>query len=355
MGSWPALFYGSEVMPNLWAALFARGDAGLPRPVCDRLGCPALGSGGHRTHGCGHGAHATTGCRGPRGGSIGRGPGDARIDAVDRGRDRGGVGGHAPLVDRDERSIRRASRSHRGRTHGVPSWAARSPGVAEHLRLTDGPLLGPEPGGAFPWVGVLWWVVLIGLSAWALRPGADRRRTLGVRVAAVVGVALAAEYLFLVSGPRAAVPVARARGALRLGRRRPGGAPRSKGVSARGHAWWLRSSSRVGSSGRSVPSTGWRPRPVTSVRSRRPWDCAIGDAVGEQGCVVASTDDFAQVAFAAGCAGQGPDRSRIDRDRPRPRGRRRAPGHRREQGCGVSPRSPGHRSPSPMPPGRRWR
>ena len=25
MGSWPALFYGSEVMPNLWAALFAVG------------------------------------------------------------------------------------------------------------------------------------------------------------------------------------------------------------------------------------------------------------------------------------------------------------------------------------------
>ena len=31
---------------------------------------------------------------------------------------------------------------------------------------------------------------------------------------------------------------------------------------------------------------------------------AIGDAVGEQGCLVASTDDFAQVAFAAGCAGR---------------------------------------------------
>ena len=81
-------------------------------------------------------------------------------------------------------------------------------GVAEHLRLTDGPLLGPEPGGAFPWVGLLWWVVLIGLSAWALRPGADRRRTFGVRVAAVVGVALAVEYLFLVSGlaPRFLLP-----------------------------------------------------------------------------------------------------------------------------------------------------
>ena len=25
MGSWPALFYGSEVMPNLWGALFAVG------------------------------------------------------------------------------------------------------------------------------------------------------------------------------------------------------------------------------------------------------------------------------------------------------------------------------------------
>ena len=62
---------------------------------------------------------------------------------------------------------------------------------------------------------------------------------------------------------------------------------------------------------------------------------AVGDAIGEQGCVVASTDDFAQVAFAAGLRREGPDRSRIDHDRPRPRGRRRAPGRGREQECGC--------------------
>jgi hypothetical protein len=176
-------------------------------------------------------------------------------------------------------------------------------GVAEHLRLTDGPLLGPQPGGAFPWVGVLWWVMLIGLSAWALRPGADRRRTLGVRVAAVVGGALAVEYLFLVSGlaPRFLLPALAA-----------------LSVSAGAGLESLRHQGRFGtiaSVAAGVILAGWLlwqvgtfDRLEAQARDERripeAVGLAIGDAVGEQGCVVASTDDFAQVAFAAGCAGR---------------------------------------------------
>ena len=176
-------------------------------------------------------------------------------------------------------------------------------GVAEHLRLADGPLLGPEPGGALPWVGILWWVVLIGLSAWALRPGADRRRTFGVRVAAVVGVALAVEYLFLVSGlaPRFLLP------ALAV-----------LSVSAGAGLESLRGQGHLGTRACVVVAVilaGWllwqvgtfdRLEAQASDERRGPEAVgrAIGEAMGEQGCVVASTDDFAQVAFAAGCAGR---------------------------------------------------
>ncbi len=203
------------------------GSAGLRRPVCDRPGCPTLGSGGHRTHGRGHGAHATTGCRGPRGGSLGRGPGDARIGAVDRGRDRGGVGRHAPLVGRDERSIRRASRSHRGRAHGVPRGRRvlrrrRTP--AAHRRPAARPRAGwRAPLGGRPVVGGAGRSQRVGASARRGSPangGGARGCRRGGRPRGGVSVPR--------RRPRAAVPVARARGAFRFGRRRPGGAPRSR-------------------------------------------------------------------------------------------------------------------------------
>jgi hypothetical protein len=152
-------------------------------------------------------------------------------------------------------------------------------------------------------VGVLWWVVLIGLSAWALRPAADRRRTLGVRVAAVVGVALALEYLFLVSGlaPRFLLPalavlsVSAGAGLEVLGSQGALGT-RAYAVVAVILAGWLLW--QVGTFDRLEAQAGDERQIPEAV------GLAIGDAVGEQGCVVASTDDFAQVAFAAGCAGR---------------------------------------------------
>ena len=153
MGSWPALFYGSEVMPNLWAALFAVGTLAFLARCANRLGFPSLGSGGHRTHGCGHGAHATTGCRGPRGGRVRSWSwlmrGSARsIVAVIVGVS---VGTLPWLVEMSVRYGGPGEAIEAART--VSHVGGAFSGVAEHLRLTDGPLLGPEPGGALPWVG----------------------------------------------------------------------------------------------------------------------------------------------------------------------------------------------------------
>ena len=302
MGSWPALFYGSEVMPNLWAALFAVGTLALVARF-------ANGSEVRPWDLAGIGLMAAAM-------ALMRPP-DAVVLAVAvsvvvlamRGSVRSivavivgvSVGTLPWLVEMSVRygGPREAIEAARTVSHAGGAFS----GVADHLRLTDGPLLGPEPGGALPWVGVLWWVVLIGLSAWALRPGADRRRTVGVRMAAVVGVALAAEYLFLVAGlaPRFLLP------ALAV-----------LSVSAGGSLEALRSQGHLGTracvvvviilAGWLLWQVGTFDRLEARARDERQVPeavgSAVGDAVGEEGCVVASTDDFAQVAFAAGCAGR---------------------------------------------------
>ena len=302
MGSWPALFYGSEVMPNLWAALFAVGALAF-------VGRCATGPDVRPWDLAGIGLMAAAM-------ALMRPP-DAAVLAVAvsvvvlamRGSVRSivavivgvSVGTLPWLVEMSVRygGPREAIEAARTVSHAGGAFS----GVAEHLRLTDGPLLGPEPGGALPWVGVLWWVVLVGLSAWALRPGADRRRRVGVRMAAVVGVALAAEYLFLVAGlaPRFLLP------ALAV-----------LSVSAGGGLEALRGQGHLGTKACVVVAmilAGWllwqvgtfdRLEALARDQRRIPEavGSAVGDAIGEQGCVVASTDDFAQVAFAAGCAGR---------------------------------------------------
>ena len=302
LGSWPALFYGSEVMPNLWAALFAVGTlafvarcarGSVVRPL-DLTGVGLM-------------AAAMALMRPPDAVVLAvaasvvvltmRGPVRAIVAAI--------VGvsvGTLPwLIEMSVRygGPREAIDTARTVSHVGGAFS----GIAEHLRLTDGPVLGPEPGGPLPWVGVLWWVGLIGLSAYALLPGAERRRTVGVRLAAVVGIALAVEYLVLVSGlaPRFLLP------ALAV-----------LSVSAGAGLEALRSQARLGTIACMVVGvilTGWvlwqvgtfdRLEAQARHERRTPGavGLAIGDAVGEQGCVVASTADFAQVAFAAGCAGR---------------------------------------------------
>ena len=207
MGSWPALFYGSEVMPNLWAALFAVGSLAFLARCANGSDVRAWDLAG-----VGLMAAAMALMRPPD--AVVLAMAASIVVLAMRGSVRAIVAvivgvslGTLPwLVEMSVRYGGPGEAIDAART--VSHVGGAFSGVAEHLRLTDGPLLGPEPGGAFPWVGLLWWVVLIGLSAWALRSGADRRRTFAVRVAAVVGVALAVEYLFLVSGlaPRFLLP-----------------------------------------------------------------------------------------------------------------------------------------------------
>lgn len=302
MGSWPALFYGSEAMPNLWAALFAVGTLAFVARCANGSDVPA-----RDLAGIGLMAAAMALMRPPDAVILAvaasvvvlamRGPVRAIVVVI-----AGVSAGTLPwLIEMSVRygGPREAIEAARTVSHVGGAFS----GVAEHLRLTDGPLLGPEPGGAIPWVGVLWWVVLIGLSAWALRPAADRRRTLGVRVAAVVGGALAVEYLFLVSGlaPRFLLPalavlsVSAGAGLEVLGSQGALGT-RAYAVVAVILAGWLLW--QVGTFDRLEAQAGDERQIPEAV------GLAIGDAVGEQGCVVASTDDFAQVAFAAGCAGR---------------------------------------------------
>jgi hypothetical protein len=302
MGSWPALFYGSEVMPNLWAALFAVGTLAFLARCADRSEI--------RTRdlaGIGLMAAVMALMRPPDAVVLAvaasivallmRGPVRAIVAVI--------VGvsvGTLPwLVEMSVRYGGPGEAIDAART--VSHVGGAFSGIAEHLRLTDGPLLGPEPGGALPWVGILWWVVLIGLSAWAFRPGADRRRTFGVRVATVVGVALAVEYLFLVSGraPRFLLPalavlsVSAGAGLEALRGRRRLGTIACVVVAVVLAGWLLW---QVGTFDR-LEAQASDERRVPEAVGR-----AIGEAAGEQGCVVASTADFAQVAFAAGCAGR---------------------------------------------------
>jgi hypothetical protein len=301
-GSWPVLFYGSEVMPNLWAALLAVGTLGLV------FRCGA-GSQVRRADLFGVGLMAAAM-------ALVRPP-DALVLAVVasivvaamRGRVRtilalvlGVAVGTLPWII--EMSVR-----YGGPLEAIDAARTVShldgaiSGLAEHLRLTDGPLLGPDPDGSFPWVGALWWLGLIGLAAWAIRPGADRGRACASRLAAIAGFALAVEYLFLITGlaPRFLVP------ALAL-----------LSIAAGGGLDRLRSDGHLGKNRLAVLGAilaaflVWQVSTIDRLEAQARDErgipeavgLAIGQALGGDGCVVASTDDFAQVAFAADCAGR---------------------------------------------------
>jgi hypothetical protein len=297
--SWPALFYGSEVMPNLWSALLAVGAAGLvARQIAggtDRR--PQLMS-----------SAAMFGLM-----ALVR-PTDAVILAlalsvavgVMRGSPRvvvamlvGAAVGVIPwLVEMSARfdGPVNAVRSARELSH----LAGGVGGVSGHLALTDGPLLGPDSGG-IPLAGALWWLGLVGLVAVALARRADRPLTIAIRLATVGGIALAAEYVFLVAGlaPRFLLPALALvslvagcgldalRGVRRIGRP-------ALAMMAIVPAIWLvwqgttyNRLERQAASERSVPEE-------------------VGAAIGARvidPCSVASSDDYPQVAFAARCAG----------------------------------------------------
>ena len=202
--SWAGLFYGSEAMPNLWAALAGVAAVGVAAPILlgdDRRWRPIV---------AGALVLAMALFR----------PLDALAVAVPllvalaiRGRRRMRSVGTAAaglvagwLVWLVEMSVRFGgpiSGLRQGGSTGHVGIGSAGYRVVQQLRLTDGPTLGPD-SHPIPVVGVPWWAGLVALTIVAL---AARPRAALV-VAATSGVAAAALYLVFVGGmaPRFLLP-----------------------------------------------------------------------------------------------------------------------------------------------------
>ena len=200
---------------------------------------------------------------------------------------------------------------------GGPLQALRAGGSTGHLTfrgigdrllqqaaLTDGPTLGPVSHPTVPLLGALWWGGLVVLTSVAfLRPHGRVRAQAPLRLAALVGAFLAVEYLVFVSGlaPRFLLPaygllsVPSAAGLLAL--RRGSAIARALGVAAVAllMVWsvaQLTVARRVGSS-EAIQEAHLQAlgSEVRSLAAARP-------------CLVASSNGFPEVAFAAGCNGR---------------------------------------------------
>jgi hypothetical protein len=302
--SWLGLFYGSEVMPNLWASILGVAVVGL---VARRLAgdgwpwnVPA--------------AAVLLGLM-----ALFRPP-DALVAAAAvalyvalfrreawRVLVALGVGlalGWLPWVV--EMSVRYGGPVEAFRqASGVGHVTAGGVGsrVLQQLALTDGPVIGPQVPRVIPVGGLLWWGGLVVLSAVALIRG-RRMATLGaLSLATLTGVALAVEYLVFVSGlaPRFLSP--------------------AYALLVLPTAWGLVSLVRGGAVARAggyvalalvVVWGGWQV--VTAdrietdaVRARasvQDAGLAVRGLAEGRPCLVASTEGYPQIAYAARCAGK---------------------------------------------------
>jgi hypothetical protein len=321
--SWPALLYGSEVMPNLWAAFTMIACVGFAartvaartvaaRTVAEETGGDGAGSSNRRDL-IGVTVAAALG-------ALVR-PSDALVVAV-------GITVAALWVGPHVRPTawRAAAVAGAGTVVGALPWfvemSARFGGPLEAVRrarelshlgggiglranlaLTDGPLLGPDPSGGVPWFGVLWWVGLAALIgvAWTKVDGTGARD--GIRMATITGAILAATYIVLIGGlaPRFLLPalgllsLAAGCGVVRL-------RPRAR-------------AGRIGVAAVAVGLVLWAPwQIVTADRlegeavADRSIPRAAGEAVDrvidDEPCLVVSDRDYPQVALAAGCLGR---------------------------------------------------
>lgn len=302
--SWPALFYGTEVMPNLWAALLALGVTGCFVRTATRGVAVELRHAGS----CLALAAAATALMRPSDAVV-LGLALTFAAPVLRSRARslitlwvGVVAGTLPwIVEMSlrfggplEAFDRAALRSHLG---------AEAVRLREHLAVTDGPLIGLRGSDAIPAVGAAWWIALVMLALVAAA-GSSGRATIAARLAAFGGFALAGTYVFLIDGvaPRfllpalallslsAGVGIERLRS---LTRARP--TPVLIAGSAVLVGWGVWQAATFDRLEASASAERARPRSVGE---------AIADHVGSWDCLVASTHDFPQVAFAARCAGR---------------------------------------------------
>ncbi len=293
-GSWLVLFYGSEVMPNLWSAIallgacglaargLARGDprpgwgplvllvvAGLFRPIdASAAGLALIAVSTLRTRSWRWPAWITA--------AVGVGIAPWLVEMSVR------FGG--PLG-----ALRDAAAVGRMGENGPLA------GFRLHLALADGPLIGAD-ARPVPWGAALWWITVLGLGILgAVRTAGDARPA--AHLALAVGGALLVTYVALVGGeaPRYLLPailllaMAAAAGAVTL----PSAAVVPLVIAA---AVWV----------------GWQVSVLREVDAGAVGQRANARAAGEfvrtlvddGPCLVLATHDYPQIAYASGCTGR---------------------------------------------------
>lgn len=304
--SWLGLFYGSGVMPNLWAAICALAATGV---LARRFGH----DGRSRDAASSAGLVALAALVRPLDALV-LAAALALSVAIFESRPlrtltllAAGCGlGWAPWLA--EMSIR----------FGGPAAALRSAGsighlsvgglgdrFLQHLALTNGPTIGPVPSPHVPLMGLLWWGGLVVLSALGLAQGRDTQMLGPMGAATLGGAGLAALYLLLVSGlaPRfllpayalLAVPASAGLASLGRGRGRVGSRAAifvAFGLLAAWTTWQL--------------ETAWsiERTAVASGESAREAGLAIRSRVGAGACAFASTSGWPQIAYASSCTGR---------------------------------------------------
>jgi len=303
--SWLGLFYGSEAMPNLWAALLGVAAAGMLTG----------GFGGSARRWEAPAAAALLAVmalfRPADAMALAAGLGIAFILLEGRGSFRtlawlgGGLAvGWAPWLA--EMSVR----------YGGPVAALREAGTVGHvvpggvgvkarqyLALTNGPTIGPEQHAEVSVAGVLWVGAVAVLAGWALTRSRRSAAFVPMVAAALGGLALALEYLLVVSGlaPRFLLPayallcVPAAAGVAYLLRDRaasPAAAALAIALVAAWTGWQIGTANRI-EAGASVARA-----------AARQMGLAVRDLAGEGPCAFASSDGFPQIAFASGCDGR---------------------------------------------------
>jgi hypothetical protein len=301
--TWVSLFYGSEVMPNLWAAFLAVAATGAFVRRLDgkeRQGAMAAGVL----------VFLMTLMRPPDGLVL-----VLALAAFVLVARRHALAGLVPLcaglalgwavwlVEMSARyggpaaAIRRAGKLGHVTAGGIGER------LLQNLALTDGPTIGPESHPHVPPAGVLWWVAIVLLSGIALFR--TRGTTMFTRVVctAFVGAALAAEYLVLVAGlaPRFLLPayavlsIPAAAGLVSL--LRDDGLRRAVGLGA-----------LVVLAALGVWQLGTARSIAGDVTASRATFQEAGEAVRSlargRPCLVGSEGGFPEVAFAARCAGR---------------------------------------------------
>ena len=300
--TWVGLFYGSEVMPNLWAAVLAVAAAGaFVRRVEDGARWAAIA------------AAVLVGLM-----ALAR-PADALVLSgaltlyvllFRRSSSRElvwlaglAIGWGVWLVEMSVRFGGPARAMREASTLGHLTALGGGERVLQNLALTNGPTIGPEANPDVPLAGVLWWGTTTALAGVAVAQRRSARRG-AVLCAVLAGSALAAEYLVFVSGlaPRFLLP---AYALLSL----PAGAGLIS-LLAGGPARRIVGATAVAVlAGLTVWQVGAARTIGINAGAAREKVAEVGDEVRRlsvgRPCVVASAAAFPQLAFASRCAGRG--------------------------------------------------